>query len=348
MRALFRVDASVELGSGHVMRCLTLAQALREAGGEIVFLTREGPGHALPLMRERGFAAAFIASEDVAGVRGALRALGIKAPIDWLVVDHYRLAREWETPMREMVRRIAVIDDLADRAHDCDALLDQNYYADAETRYRELVAPACRTFLGPRFALLRKEFHEAARLPRARDGVVKRILISFGGSDPTNETGKVLSVLRRLKQHAAIDVIIGPSNPIRAQIERECAALPGSHAHVQTSRMAELMLLADLSIGAGGATTWERCLLGVPAITVAVAENQVRTTSDLAAVGATWYLGRASDLTTTDYERAIDEALRSPQRLLALSAAARRIMGEPAPASGYAHPLVRHMLRQAA
>ena len=345
MNVVFRVDASGGIGAGHVMRCLTLADSLRSAGSEIAFLSMNVAGHALDFVRSRGFAAAFLATEDVGGVTSALSGLGFALPADWLVVDHYALDRRWETAIRGMCRRIAVIDDLANRHHDCEALLDQNYYSDADTRYRGFVPPDCRLFLGPRFALLRTEFYRAAKQARVRNGTVGRVLISFGASDPTNETGKVLPVLRRLKSGVHVDVVVGAANPRRVQIERECAGVPKCRSFVQTSKMADLMTLADLAVGAGGVTTWERCLLGLPTITVAVAENQVRTTMDLASLGAVWYLGRAPELTEADYESAIDEALRSPDRLQGISVKSRQIMGAVPDFERNVHPLAQHMLR---
>lgn len=344
MKAVFRVDASIEIGAGHVMRCLTLAEALREARVEVAFLSKEVPGHALELILGRGFPARFVAGDAPENVVRALAALGLKEPVDWLVADHYALDARWEGPLRRAFHGIAVIDDLANRAHDCDVLLDQNYYVDADRRYRERVPGSCTLFLGPRFALLRKEFYEAARRPRPRNGDVRRILLSFGATDPSNETGKALSALRSLEHGADIDVVIGATNPGKAEIARDCEAIPRCRCFVQTSQMAELMSVADLAIGAGGVTTWERCRLGLPAITVAIAENQVRTTTDLAEAGVTWYLGRASELGETDYRDAIEEALRSPERLKAMTAAAERIMG-PVPSGGsHVHPLARHML----
>ena len=345
---VFRVDASVELGAGHVMRCLTLAEALRDARSKVLFLTREIPGNALELIRSRGFAAHFLADEEPRSIPQILAVLGFGNPVDWLVVDHYRLDRRWEAGAHAACRYLAVIDDLADRAHECDVLLDQNYYVDADSRYRALVPPRCRMFLGPRFALLRKEFYVAAARLRSRSGAVERILVSFGATDPTNETSKVLSALRRIEHGAQIDVVLGATNPRTAQVEQECASLPGCRSFVQTAKMAELMSMADLAVGAGGVTTWERCLLGLPAITVAVAENQVRTTTDLAAAGATWYMGEATELSERSYELAVAQALRSPERLRSMATISRRIMG-PVPAAGtYIHPLAQQMLEASA
>jgi len=348
-RAVIRADASVAIGAGHVMRCLTLADALRNAGFDVTFISRPDPGNALDLIRQRGFRAQALPSAPgdwEADAADVLEALASDSPVDWLIVDHYGLDQRWESRLRRAARNILVIDDLADRPHDCDALLDQNYYVGADQRYRARVPARCRLFLGPEFALLRDEFRAAARAPRPRDGTVGRLLVTFGATDPTDETGKVLTALQALANPAlAVDVVVGAGNPRRAQIEALCARLPGVRCHVQTARMADLMRAADLAVGAGGATTWERCVLGLPALTVVTAENQLQTTTDLAAAGAIWYLGRAEALAATDYAAALREAMRSPARLRELSARATAIMAPAAAAlaTGH-HPVVDAMI----
>lgn len=312
------------------MRCLTLASALGQAGFNITFFCRQTPGNTLDMIRQTGLLAhglSAAANDWEADAESVLSALSCRPPADWLIVDHYELDRRWESRLRPAARNILVIDDLADRPHDCDALLDQNYYINARQRYASLVPSHCRLFLGPEFALLRDEFRIAARNLRPRDGQVRRLLVTFGATDPTNETVKVLSALRSIDSPAvSADVVVGAANPRRADIETICATMPRARCHVQTNRMAELMNAADLAIGAGGATTWERCILGLPALTVTTADNQKQTASDLAAVGAIWLLGQANDLTENDYASALRAAMDSPSRLRALATRAREIM----------------------
>jgi UDP-2,4-diacetamido-2,4,6-trideoxy-beta-L-altropyranose hydrolase len=348
LKVAIRTDASVTIGAGHVMRCLTLAEELREMGVEVSFVCRVGAGDGLDIIQDRGFRTHALedASEWRADADGSARALSDQAPIDWMVVDHYGLDWRWESHMRLTARRILVIDDLADRNHDCESLLDQNFYAGAARRYDGRVPVACRLFLGPAFALLRNEFREAARRPRERNGSVKRLLVTFGATDPTDETGKVLAALEGLASPALeVDVVVGTGNRRREQIEAQCGALRSVRCHVQTSRMAELMWKADLAIGAGGATTWERCVLGLPALTVVIAPNQLQTTTDLADAGAIRYLGRAEDLATNDYEFAIQNAMNDAGGLQALSARSREIMGPvSASLSSGKHPVVDAMV----
>ena len=253
MRVAFRADASLAIGSGHVMRCRALAQALQERGAQVEF-------------------------KDESGINA----------VDWLVVDQYSLDAAWESRMRQKAAKILVIDDLADRRHDCDVLLDQNWFPDAERRYAGRVPARCRMLLGPRYALLRPEFSRADK--RQRDGKVHRVLVSMGGMDPGNETSKAIRLLQG--RGVAVDVVVGAANPHREEIARRCAQA-GFEFHLQPSNMAELMAAADLAIGAGGTTTWERCCLGLPTLQLAIALNQEAPTRALAEAGLVTYAGRS-------------------------------------------------------
>jgi UDP-2,4-diacetamido-2,4,6-trideoxy-beta-L-altropyranose hydrolase len=219
---VFRTDASVEIGSGHLMRCLTLADQLRGDGTEVAFICRDLPGGMFDLLDARGYRNARL---DLAATsprlqhddaRATIEALAQLFPggVDWLVVDQYELDAEWERLLRPLSRKLMVIDDLANRSHDCDLLLDQNYYRDLDSRYQGLVPEQCVTLLGPGYVLLRPEFTLARQRLRARDGIVRRILVFFGGSDPTNETEKVMAALRLLgRPDIDVDVVVGLANP---------------------------------------------------------------------------------------------------------------------------------------
>lgn len=318
------------IGSGHMMRCLTLAEGLRDRQADVVFVCRELPGNLITLAEGKGFIVKrlpfidrsnFLPENNHAGFLGVtleqdvaetLALLRDMQPVGWLVVDHYAIDARWESQMRFLADRIMVLDDLADRPHDCDLLLDQNLYEDMDTRYDALLPEGCQKFLGPRYALLRPEFAKARASLRKRDGVVRRVLIFFGGSDPTNETAKALQAVIALNRpDIAVDVIVGATNPRRAEIEAKCALLPNVAYHCQVENMAELMASADLAIGAGGSTTWERCALGVPSITLITAENQRETTFAVANAGATWNMGVSKDVKVEDLIRTIDQLSRN-------------------------------------
>lgn len=317
MRIAIRADASKVIGSGHVMRCLALAEALRRAGGDIVFLCRRLPGHLGKEIRRLGFEPIWAEGEG----QGEHKLLG---GIDLLIVDHYDLDERWERSMRPLARRIMVIDDLADRPHDCDLLLDQNLLPALDTRYQGLVPDGCRLLLGPGYALLRDEFYASAANVRERTGLA-HLLLFFGGGDGENLTARALRELH--DSDFTADVVIGASNPHHDEIAALCRAGGGRYIlHVQTERMAELMARADLALGAGGGSHWERCLLGLPALVVTVAENQRETTRLLHEKGACLWLSEAASLSSNAFRQVLDDLSRNPQRLAAMSRAARAII----------------------
>jgi UDP-2,4-diacetamido-2,4,6-trideoxy-beta-L-altropyranose hydrolase len=321
MKILFRVDASLIIGTGHVMRCLTLAKSLAANGAQCYFACREHPGNLIDFIREQGFEVAALpmpkdrkptgdeaelsalAHSEWLGYDWATDATQTKVgaggtETDWLVVDHYALGASWERVMRNVVKKIMVIDDLADRRHDCDVLLDQNFYADMNRRYDGKVPPHCQLLLGPRYALLRDEFRQLHEQVAPRSGRVKRVVVFFGGVDFDNYTARAIEVLASIGgQNWHVDVIVGAHHPHRDEVEVKCAE-QGFVCHVQTSRMAELMALADVAIGAGGTATWERCCLGLPTLTLCVADNQGKQIADAASEGLLYAPELNGDLTS--------------------------------------------------
>jgi UDP-2,4-diacetamido-2,4,6-trideoxy-beta-L-altropyranose hydrolase len=321
MNVVFRTDASTALGSGHVMRCLTLAEELRSHGADVAFVCRTHDGHMSDLIADRGFIVFRLAAadpearrgavvatswqEDAAQTQAALQTAGVTP--DWLVVDHYALDRRWETVLRSRVRRIMVIDDLADRPHDCDLLLDQNFDSPLHSAYARLLPSAARLLLGTEFALVRREFevHRSCALAR-RNGQLRRVLVSMGGTDPANDTAMALAGLAtQAGEGVALDVVIGAGNPHRQAVRRLCDDIPSTELHIQTAHMAELMTRADLAITAGGSTTWERCVLGMPAIVTIQSDDQAPIAKAVERVGGHRVLGCSKDLTAQDYGRAL-------------------------------------------
>lgn len=347
-RVFIRADASVGIGSGHIMRCLTLADELKDLGAEAEFICRTLPGdlcdfveskgyrvHRLELAPERdaeetaGVLQRYAADGEGSGDKGERKMAAYRnAPVT-LIVDHYGLDAEWESQIRPFAGRIAVIDDLADRRHDCDLLLDQNLHEGLERRYQALVPPSCRLFLGPAHALLRPEFTRAREALPERDGAIRRVLVFFGGSDPTGETAKAIEAIRAWNRpDTAVDVVVGGSNPRRAELERVSHEVPGVRFHCQVDNMAELMAKADVALGAGGSTSWERCYLGLPAGIVAVADNQLSPTEALAQTGAIRNLGWHEQVTASDMLYFLQEADGHPALLWEMSRNAIRLMGE--------------------
>jgi len=301
MNIAFRVDASAQSATGHIMRCVALADAFRERNVNVLFLSRHMPQHIRDLLTDRGYEfadlgsapagppdelphAAWLGTTQAADAAASSRALSDRR-WDWLIVDNYALDCRWESALRPAVQRIAAIDDIANRRHDCDVLLDQNFYADMNDRYIGKVPPHCQMLLGPRFALLRQEFRRLRESVGARSGSVKRVLIFFGGVDAGNYTGLAITALADSGLTGIrVDVVIGATHPARQPIESQCRRL-GFDLHVQTDRMAELMAQADMAVGAGGGAVWERCCLGLPSLAISAAGNQSRQIADAAGEG---------------------------------------------------------------
>jgi UDP-2,4-diacetamido-2,4,6-trideoxy-beta-L-altropyranose hydrolase len=317
----FRVDSSSEVGFGHIMRCLSLAESLSSAGGQCVFLCRPAPGDLIDEIERRGHRV--IRIEPTANDAGATAEALAKLAVDWLIVDHYSLGLEWEHAIGRHAKNLLVIDDIG-RDHECNLLLDQNYYNPMHDRYRRTL-PEAKLLLGPQYALLRGEF--AALRPAAlqrRSGELSRFLVSMGGSDSSNVTGKALAGLASAwKDGWHVDVIIGAGNPHREAIQSICSRLPAATFHVQTAMMAQLMTTADCAIGAGGSTTWERCCLGLPALVTIISDDQSPIATAVARAGAQSLMGLDKDVTAGDYAREI--AAFSPTRMMTMSAHAAGI-----------------------
>ena len=343
-RVVFRVDGAVEMGMGHLTRCLTLAGALAEVGVTSCFLMRghaaglaelvERAGHAVQLLpdpdawtpgtaQDGGLYAHWLPTTWQIDAEQTSQAMDELGPVDWLIVDHYALDARWESACRREGLRILAIDDLADRAHDCDVLLDQNLVRQMDTRYRDRLSEACEQLLGPRYALLRPDFLAQRRLLTGRSGKIGRILVCYGGSDPTNETAKAVRALTNLAiPSITVDVVIGMSNPHVESVARLCSGLPRAEVHRGAGNVAELMRQADLSIGAGGVMSWERCCLGLPAVVVDIAANQIGALTALADRGAALHLGAAASVTAEALGDAIRGLLDDSSRVRALGKAA--------------------------
>jgi UDP-2,4-diacetamido-2,4,6-trideoxy-beta-L-altropyranose hydrolase len=239
---------------------------------------------------------------------------------DWLIADHYSLGQIWETKLRPHVRKIMVIDDLANRPHDCDLLLDQNYVKDGTTRYEGLVPQSCTKLLGLQYVLLRSEFTEFKKQLAPKSGNVQRIFLFFGGSDPDNLTCRALEALSDPGLiYLNVDVVIGESNRNRGSVEKLVSKRKNTQLYIQIDNIAQLMGEADLALGTGGSTTWERLFLGLPAITIINAVNQKQVTEDLEQFGAIWNLGWHEEVSTKKIATKIFLAINHPETLMSLS-----------------------------
>lgn len=307
------------------MRCATLAGELVARGAEVWFVSRVLPGDYCDWLERMGFRVRRLTGDvpdidrDAHQTRVAVDGIG---DLDWFVVDHYALDAGWESRMRVVASRILVIDDLADRPHDADILLDQNLHRDFVTRYDNLIPTHAQRLLGPRYALLRPEFQAARAKRQNRNGTVRRLLIFFGGTDPTGETAKALLAVKAAHSSSIdLDVIVGPANPNLDNIRKLCTDLPRAHVHYNPGNIAELMSNADLAVGAAGATSWERCCLGLPSIVIALAMNQESVAKALADNGLAIYLGTSETATVDVVAATIAELMGKPERIQAMGRA---------------------------
>ncbi|MBU3585140.1 UDP-2,4-diacetamido-2,4,6-trideoxy-beta-L-altropyranose hydrolase [Polynucleobacter sp. AM-26B4] len=340
MNVAFRADASTQIGTGHFMRCLTLAEELKNQGANALFLSRNLPLYLSDMLVAKEIEyiplnndditnsidelahARWLAVSQAQDAKATVRALSGRN-FDWIIVDHYALDFRWESIVRPNVKKIMVIDDLADRSHDCDILLDQNCYLNMQTRYNGKVPVQCQLLLGPHYAILREEFRAVREQIKIRNGDVKKILVFFGGVDQRNYTLKTMAALAAMDVDVSVDVVIGAQHPFVDLIKDACANY-GFICHVQTISMAKLMMEADLAIGAGGSASWERCCLGLPAIIVAFAENQIEIASGLASVGACDYL--LGELSTSYIQERVRRFLMSPASLQLMSCKAHSLV----------------------
>lgn len=296
MRVVFRVDASLEMGTGHVMRCLALAQALKTKGVEVIFVCRQHPGNLICKIQKNGFHVyelpppLFDGKLDdrlphaswlgVTQEQDANECTAFLSSIetDWLIVDHYALDKEWQHQLQSYCQQIMVIDDLADRHHWCDLLLDQTFERRSDD-YLTLVPKKCRLLLGSQYALLRPEFSEWRGYSLKRRSLLefKQLLVNMGGVDLNNVTSKILQQLKtcNLPHDINIIVVMGGYSPGLKEVQALADEMPyQTKVSIDVDNMAELMSNSDLAIGASGATTWERCCLGLPTIQMVIAENQ--------------------------------------------------------------------------
>ena len=322
---VFRADASLDVGGGHVMRCLTLADELRKHGAETWFACRPPSVETVPALAKSGHRLLRLPAQGD-GHRN-LRTAVTKA--DWLVVDHYNLDAGWAAPLRDWAGRILAIDDLANRALDCDLLLDQTYGRQEED-YRPWVPDGCEMILGCKFALLRPEFAalRPAALVRRRDRGpnVLKVLVTLGATDPNNVTLMVLNALDLVTSNIAVTVVMGANAPhLHAIREKTRSLRHPARLLVDVGDMAAHMAEADIAIGASGTSSWERCSLGLPTLAIEVANNQHKIIMALHDAGAIINLGRYEDLTPDQIHRAFSRLASDPGRMKRMSESAAQV-----------------------
>lgn len=319
------------------MRMLALADGLRRLGFAVTFFARERDGDLAERVREAGFARVVLGSADATWLGAdsaddaACTARSIEAAggADVMIVDNYAVDAAWERTVRGAVRSVVVVDDLADRSHACELLIDQNL--GSSLRYAELVPAETRLLLGPRYALLREEFRDADSRPS--DGNVKSILIFMGGYDASNQTTRALRALGGVATRYSIEVVLPPQAPHAPAVREQCERI-GVRYLGQTGTMARLLERTDFVVGAGGTALWERAWMGVPSASICVADNQRAVTRAADAAGVTCLVGDAELLTDDEIERALLRLLDAPEALVEMSAKARAVSGADVAAFG--------------
>lgn len=261
--ALFRFYASLWRGAGHAFRCMTLAQALQAQGWECRFVTEAESYDFVPALK------GYVRIDPDDYYNNPIKS-------DLLVVDHYGCGIDYERHFRPYTDVIMVVDDLADRSHDCDILLDQTYARRVE-EYQKDVPLGCAILVGASYALLRPEFsalRPQALDRRARIDHVDRLLVNFGGNDQGNNILATLRLLRTQGYQGAIDVVYGVTAPYKESVEAYASDMRNDITFYINPDMSRLMFDADMAIGAAGTTTWERCCLGLPTVLIETADNQ--------------------------------------------------------------------------
>ncbi|QPJ62159.1 MAG: UDP-2,4-diacetamido-2,4,6-trideoxy-beta-L-altropyranose hydrolase [Candidatus Nitronauta litoralis] len=337
MHICFRVDASKEIGTGHLMRCFTLAEALIERGARVTFLCRHLPeefhGRFQTLKMDcvilnlEGNSQAKNPSNQYTqwlGVPPEVDAIDVASvlpdlvpPVDWVVVDHYALDAEWEIQIRPFCKQLMAIDDLH-RPHACEILLDQNLQEGGKNLYNKIVPEGSLALLGPAYALLRPQFLEARQKLSPKNGSLDRILVFFGGTDSSNNTLKAVKAARTFNRDIALDIVPGVFYPYRDELNSFCADLESVTIH-DGPDMTQLMQAADLALGSPGSTTWERMVLGLPAVVVISADNQDAVAKQAHNQGTLINLGDEKNVSEEDWVEILNNLSTNPTLLSEMS-----------------------------
>ncbi|KGY07250.1 UDP-2,4-diacetamido-2,4,6-trideoxy-beta-L-altropyranose hydrolase [Vibrio sinaloensis] len=325
-----RVDASLKMGTGHTYRMLTLANGLKAKGHDVFFISRKVQGNLISLIQQSFDVLTLPEPEAHTGLSNhcahaqwlevsyekeindvnKLLSQHLKVEnreyVDWLIVDHYAVEEKWHDELKHLYIKLLQVDDLADRRHKANVILDQNYYIEGSARYKDRVTQDTTLLCGPKYALLRNEFAETRASLSSYDERLtnKRVVVFFGGIDLANETVKALEGLLAAGTDDHFDVVIGANNPHRDQVQALCDSNSSRVSlHIQISDIVSLFAKSYLYVGAVGATTWERCIVALPGLVCSVAENQTQVAQDLHEIGGHHYLGQNNKLTSEDYRR---------------------------------------------
>lgn len=309
MKVAFRCDASEVIGTGHLARCIVFAENLISHGHDVIFIVRHITASMKSVLHlrnipleilsggesRRSFSSdysSWLGVEEIFDAEQSIKKLEIFSP-DWVVVDHYGINADWEGEVARIGYKILAVDDLSDRKHFCNILIDPN--SKREVKGIENVLS------GPEYSFVASDFLIEREKASVRKEV-KRVLVFFGGIDLKNATMMALKALLSMRANIETDIIVvaGRQNPNLYELEEFCIS-ENISIHIQTDKMAQLMSQSDLFVGAAGSSNWERCVVGLPALLCYVAENQKSIASVSQRNGSAINLGDFDSLTSEDF-----------------------------------------------
>jgi len=325
---LIRTDASVQIGTGHLMRCLALSQAWQDAGGKVVFLMATKAPALEACLQSEGMKIVHLSVQPGSiddAIQTSCYAHQVEA--DWIVVDGYHFGTNYQRIIKNQKCRLLLIDDLGNfEYYYADLILNQNIYAHEELYGNR--EPYTQLLLGTRYALLRREFLKWRGWKREIPEVARKVLVTMGGSDPDNVTLKVIQALQQVDMDGleAI-VVVGGSNPHYEELQSAVQDLRFPiRLESNVTNMPELMAWADVAISGGGSTSWELAFMGVPALVTILASNQYPIAESLNAIGCAVNLGWYEDVSPTETAQALTQLLRAPGTRAEMSKHGRQLV----------------------
>ncbi len=325
---LIRADANIAMGTGHVMRCLALAQAWQDAGGRAVFAMAETTPSLERRMREEG-----IEAEHLSGSAGTAedaeqtRSLAARTNADWIVVDGYQFGSDYQSLIKSAGFKLLFMDDYVHaEPYSADLVLNQNLQASPSLYAKR--APSTQLLLGPRFAMLRREFHPWRNWERKTPAMGRRILVTMGGSDPDNLTAKVIEAIRNLS-HPALEatILVGGSNPhLRSVGELIRGQKLPIRLVIDACNVSEWMTWADVAVAGAGTTFWEMCFLGLPGLLLVLAPNQEKIAETAERMGIAWIINKQSQASASTIAGKLNELLNSESARKTQSANGRKLV----------------------